>query len=68
MLRSSLGGCAFDGPMLMALFSLFGARDLLPRQEVRDERINRVRRQADRPPLRAYRGLGALDRPTHPRA
>jgi hypothetical protein len=51
VLRSSLGGCAFDAPMLMAFFLLLGARDLLPRQEVRHERINRVRRQGGKPPL-----------------
>ncbi len=64
VLRSSLGGCAFDGPMLMALFLLFGARDLLPRQEVRNERINRIRRQGGKPPLLEHIQLSApLDRP-----
>jgi hypothetical protein len=51
VLRSSLGGCAFDAPMLMAFFLLLGARDLLPRQEVRHERLNHVRRQSAKPPL-----------------
>jgi hypothetical protein len=51
VLRSSLGGCAFDAPMLMAFFLLLGARDLLPRQEVRHERLNRVRCQDGKPPL-----------------
>jgi hypothetical protein len=51
VLRSSLGGCAFDAPMLLAFFLLLGARDLLPRQEVRHERLNRVRRQGGKPPL-----------------
>jgi hypothetical protein len=51
VLRSSLGGCAFDAPMLMAFFLLLGARDLLPRRAVRQERLNHVRRQAGKPPL-----------------
>jgi hypothetical protein len=51
VLRASLGGCAFDAPMLMALFLLLGSHDLLPRREVRHERINRVRRQAGKSPL-----------------
>jgi hypothetical protein len=54
VLRSSLGGCAFDAPMLMAFFLLLGARDLLPRQEVRHERLNHVRRQGGKPPLLAH--------------
>jgi hypothetical protein len=64
VLRTLLGGCAFDGPMLMALFLLFGARDLLPRQEVRHERINRIRRQAGKLPLLEHIEVSApLDRP-----
>lgn len=51
VLRSSLGGCAFDAPMLLAFFLLLGARDLLPRQEVRHEHLNHVRRQGGKPPL-----------------
>jgi hypothetical protein len=51
VLRSSLGGCAFDAPMLLAFFLLLGARDLLPRQEVRHEHLNRARRQGGKPPL-----------------
>jgi hypothetical protein len=65
VLRGSLGGCAFDGPMLMALFLLFGARNLLPRQDVRQERINRIRRQGGKPPLLEHIQLSApLDRPS----
>jgi hypothetical protein len=64
VLRSSLGGCAFDGPMLMALFLLFGARDMLPRQEIRHERINRLRRQGGKPALLEHVELSApIDRP-----
>jgi hypothetical protein len=64
VLRSSLGGCAFDGPMLMALFLLLGARDMLPRQDVRHERINRIRRQGGKPPLLEHIQISApLDRP-----
>jgi hypothetical protein len=51
VLRSWLGACAFDGPMLMAFFLLLGARDLLPRQEIRRQRINRVRSRTGKPPL-----------------
>jgi hypothetical protein len=51
VLRSSLGGCAFDAPMLLAFFLLLGARDLLPRQEVRHEHLNCVRRRGGKPPL-----------------
>lgn len=64
VLRSSLGGCAFDGPMLMALFLLFGARDVVRRQEVRHERINRIRRQAGKLPLLEHIEVSApLDGP-----
>ena len=51
VLRTSLGGCAFDAPMLMAFFLLLGARDLLPRQEVSHERLNHARRRDGKPPL-----------------
>ena len=65
VLRSSLGGCAFDAPMLLAFFLLLGARDLLPRQEVRHERINRVRRQSGKAPLLEHIELSApLDKAT----
>lgn len=65
VLRDSLGGAAFDAPMLMALFLLLGARDLLPRQEIRHERLNRIRHQGGRPPLLEHIELSApLDRPT----
>jgi hypothetical protein len=65
VLRSSLGGCAFDAPMLMAFFLLLGARNLLPRQEVRHERLNRVRHQNGRAPLLEHIEITApLARPT----
>jgi hypothetical protein len=51
VLRTSLGGCAFDAPMLMAFFLFLAARDLLPRQEVRHERLNYARRRGGKPPL-----------------
>jgi hypothetical protein len=51
VLRLSLGTCAFDVPMLMAFFLMLGARNLLPRQEVSLERINRSRRRAGKAPL-----------------
>jgi hypothetical protein len=51
VLQHSLGTCAFDAPMLMGLFLLLGARDMLPRQEIRHERINLRRRQIGKPPL-----------------
>jgi hypothetical protein len=64
VLRTSLGGCAFDVPMLLAFFLLLGARDLLPRQEVRHERLNRVRRQGGKPPLLEHIEVSApLDKP-----
>jgi hypothetical protein len=64
VLRSSLGGCAFDAPMLMAFFLLLGARDLLPRQEVRHERLNSIRRQGGKPTLLEHIELSApLGRP-----
>jgi hypothetical protein len=67
VLRSSLGGCAFDGPMLMALFLLFGARGVLPRHEVCNGRINRIRRKGGKAPLLEHIQLSApLDRPPVP--
>jgi hypothetical protein len=64
VLHNSLGGCAFDAPMMMALFLLLGARDLLPRQEIRHERINRIRHQCGKPLLLEHIELSApLDRP-----
>jgi hypothetical protein len=64
VLRTSLGGCAFDGPMLMAFFLLLGARNLLPRQQICHERLNRVRRQSGKPPLLEHIELSApLDTP-----
>jgi hypothetical protein len=63
LLRASLSGCAFDAPMLMALFLLMGARNLLPHEVIRCERINRVRRQGGKPPLLEHIELKApLDR------
>jgi len=64
VLYKSLGGCAFDAPILMALFLLLGARDLLPRQEIRHERLNRIRHQGGKPSLLEHIELSApLDRP-----
>ncbi len=64
VLRSSLGGCAFDAPMLMAFFLLLGARNLLPRREVLHERLNRARARAGRSPLLEHVELSApLDEP-----
>jgi hypothetical protein len=51
VLRANLGSCAFDGPMLMAFFLLLSAGHLLPRQEVRHERLNRARLKAGKPAL-----------------
>jgi hypothetical protein len=51
VLRANLGCCAFDGPMLMAFFLMLGSRNLLPRQEVRHERLNRARLRAGKPAL-----------------
>lgn len=63
VLRGSLSGCAFDAPMLMAFFLLLGSRDLLPRQEVRHERINRARSRAGKPRLLEHIEVSApLDR------
>ena len=64
VLHNSLGGCAYDAPMLMAFFLLFGARDLLPRQEIRHDRINRIRHETGKRPLLEHIELSApLDRP-----
>jgi hypothetical protein len=51
VLRTNIGCCAFDAPMLMAFFLLLGSRDLLPRQVVRHERLNRARFRAGKPAL-----------------
>lgn len=62
--RNNLCGCAFDAPMLIALLLLLNARDLLPRQEIRHERLNRIRRTRGKPPLLEHIELSApLDRP-----
>jgi hypothetical protein len=64
VLRANLGCCAFDGPMLMAFFLLLSSRDLLPREEVRHERLNRARRRAGKPPLLEHVEVSApLDKP-----
>jgi hypothetical protein len=64
VLRNCLGCCAFDGPMLMAFFLLLGARDLLPREEISRERINRVRHHRGKPPLLEHIEVSApIDRP-----
>jgi hypothetical protein len=51
ILRACLRHCAFDPPMLMAFALLLGARDLLPRQTINRDRLNRARNSAGRPPL-----------------
>lgn len=51
VVRRSLDGCAFDAPMLMAFFLLLSARDLVSRQEVHHERLNRARFQRGKKPL-----------------
>ncbi len=51
VLRAALASCAFDAPMLMGFFLLLGARGLLPRSDVSQERINRVRCRAGKPGL-----------------
>jgi hypothetical protein len=64
VLRTNLNGCAFDGPMLMAFFLLLGSRNLLPRQEVRHERLNRARMRDGKPPLLEHVEVSApLDTP-----
>jgi hypothetical protein len=63
VLRSNLGCCAFDGPMLMAFFLLLSSRNLLPRREVRHERLNRARDRAAKPLLLEHVEISApLDR------
>jgi hypothetical protein len=46
VLHATLGGGAFDGPMLMAFFLLLGARSLLPCRTVTHERLNMARQRA----------------------
>jgi hypothetical protein len=67
LMRLCLGGCAFDAPMLLAFFLLLGARDLLPRQKVCRERINRVRSRTGKLPLLEHIEISApIDQPpTH---
>jgi hypothetical protein len=64
LMRRCLGGCAFDAPMLMAFFLLLGARDLLPRQEICRQRINRTRSRAGKLPLLEHIEVSApIDKP-----
>jgi hypothetical protein len=51
ILHANLAGCAFDMPMLTGFFLLLGARDMLPRQAVDLERLNRRRLQSGKQPL-----------------
>jgi hypothetical protein len=51
VLHASLGGCAFDGPMLMAFFLLLGAHDLLPSRMVTQDRLNVIRQRSGKTPL-----------------
>jgi hypothetical protein len=51
VLRSSLGACAFDPPMLFAFFLMLAARDALPRRAVPMDRLNRARQRAGKAPL-----------------
>jgi hypothetical protein len=46
VVRASLGGVAFDTPMLLAFFLLLGATNLLPRHSAGLTRLNRVRQHA----------------------
>jgi hypothetical protein len=59
VLRANLGQCAFDPPMLMAFALLLGARDTLPRQTIKWDRLNRARRRAGKPPLLEHIELSA---------
>lgn len=43
VLQTSLGGGAFDAPMLMAFFLLLGSRGVLPGREIGHDRINQTR-------------------------
>ena len=61
--RNTLGGCAFDTPMLLGFFLLLSARDLLPRETIRHERLNRIRKLGGKPPLLEHMELSApIDR------
>ncbi len=51
VLRSNLGTCAFDPPMLFAFFLMLTARDALPRRDVAMDRLNRARQRAGKAPL-----------------
>ncbi len=59
----NLSGCAFDAPMLIAFLLLLTARDLLPRQRICHDRLNRIRRRQGQSPLLEHIELSApLDR------
>jgi hypothetical protein len=51
VVRASLGGVAFDAPMLLAFFLLLGATNFLPRHRVGLRRLNRARQHAGKPLL-----------------
>jgi hypothetical protein len=51
VLRTNLGTCAFDPPMLFAFFLMLTARDALPRRAVPMDRLNRARQRAGKVPL-----------------
>jgi hypothetical protein len=51
LLKANLAGCAFDMPMLMAFFLLLAAKNLLPRRQVDQQRLNRRRGRTGKKPL-----------------
>jgi hypothetical protein len=51
VLLANLECCAFDAPMLIAFALLLGARDLLPRQAIDHNKLNRARRGKGKPAL-----------------
>ncbi len=59
VLHHSLGGSAFDWPMLCALFLLYSARDGLSRRQADFRRLNAARRQAGKPCLLEHLELRA---------
>jgi hypothetical protein len=64
VLRANLGHCAFDAPMILAFSLLLGAGDLLPRQTIDQERLNRARRKAGKPALLEHIEVTApIDKP-----
>jgi hypothetical protein len=48
VVRASLGGVAFDAPMLLAFFLLLGATNLLPRRQAGLRELNSARQRAGR--------------------